>query len=468
MANVYQISDVIETTYDCSILDSITPKLRYEFLRHFRRREAYCTSIKPVLARLINNYYDKTKRKPKVKFIGGPKNLTVHWSPKYNKLIYIFGEVHEETTNCFLKFPESKVRESNNIAHIEDYMIDLYKNTDKFIDFFAEFPAFGIGNYNYSNTSSNYMPYENPQCRLSKLFRQFKTCLVTDTRHADRCQLGRVHFFDVRFFNYAAMDNISNLMYLFRISFNDGKKIDGVLKNVIIIQTLDFLQNIFCGRSSNRAKRFFYAHILGNPYNVRELSKLETFSLYLSEELKDFIKDEIDESVHTFYDVFKTNIPLLADYNKWCTQLTVAPQNIIESFNKISGCFINIVTILPDMYNLARMFRKYNLGKPGFQGALRNDQPAEAHNIVVYAGDQHSQRCRRFLNRLDFEEIDKTGQAENSDDTCINMKSIRQPFFSIDSDIPMKIPEGLEYDFNYDFKYDVGAPKWDPMKGVTY
>ena len=65
--NIYQIGKEIETTYDCSILDSIsiTPKLRNEFLTYFRGKEAECILYKPVLARLINNYYDKTKIKPK-------------------------------------------------------------------------------------------------------------------------------------------------------------------------------------------------------------------------------------------------------------------------------------------------------------------------------------------------------------------------------------------------------------------
>ena len=311
------------------------------------------------------------------------------------------------------------------------------------------------------------MPFVNPQYRLSNLFRRFKTCMVPNTRYADRCQLGRVHFFDVRFFNYSAMDNISTLMQFFKESFNDGTKINNLLKSPPIIRTLRILEDKCSLRSKTPVYNFFYSHILGNPYNVRELRKLESFSLDLSDKLEDFIKDEIDERVDTFYETFQTNLTLLTEYNKLYPQLLVAPPNIMESFHKISGCLINIVTILPDLYNLARMFKKYNLNKPGFQGARRNDQPEEAHNIVVYAGDQHSQRVRRFLNRLGFEEIDKTGQSENSDDTCINMKSIRQPFFSIDSRISMKIREREEYDFNYNFKYDVGAPKWDPMKGVT-
>jgi hypothetical protein len=95
------------------------------------------------LARLISNYYNQSysfhtggpKEKPIAKFIGGPKNLTVHWHPIFDKLVYIFGEFHQDDINCFDKFPETKKLVYPHIMNIQDYMIQLFENTDAFIDF---------------------------------------------------------------------------------------------------------------------------------------------------------------------------------------------------------------------------------------------------------------------------------------------------------------------------------------------
>ena len=71
------------------------------------------------------------------------------------------------------------------------------------------------------------------------------------------------------------------------------------------------------------------------------------------------------------------------------------------------------------------------------------DQPSTANNIIIYAGDYHSDRYRRFLKSIGNVPIEKTGQLETygmdrdlnflSDTTipknCIDMTYIRQPFF---------------------------------------
>jgi hypothetical protein len=121
---------------------------------------------------------------------------------------------------------------------------------------------------------------------------------------------------------------------------------------------------------------------------------------------------------------------------------------------------------MPDFYLLSRMFKEFDLiNKPAFANAMRNDQPKEAHNIVIYAGDGHSQRCRRFLNQLNFIEVGKTGQSENKNykDSCINMKYIYQPFFSKESKKRMVVPQEDRYTFNYSNNYDNDPPLGDPM-----
>jgi serine/threonine protein kinase len=64
------------------------------------------------------------------------------------------------------------------------------------------------------------------------------------------------------------------------------------------------------------------------------------------------------------------------------------------------------------------------------------DQPDKAHNIIIYAGDSHSQLYRKFLKEvLDFDKIEVAGKEEPYGRAgelmyCIDMEPITQPLFS--------------------------------------
>jgi hypothetical protein len=85
-----------------------------------------------------------------------------------------------------------------------------------------------------------------------------------------------------------------------------------------------------------------------------------------------------------------------------------------------------------DYYALLRIFTNFNMTdmEKAYTGAT--DQPSTANNIIIYAGDYHSDRYRRFLKSIGNDPIEKTGNF--LDDTtlpqnCIDMKGITQPFF---------------------------------------
>jgi hypothetical protein len=59
------------------------------------------------------------------------------------------------------------------------------------------------------------------------------------------------------------------------------------------------------------------------------------------------------------------------------------------------------------------------------------DQPLRAHNIIIYAGNGHAERHRTFLERLKFKPIGSSGKSgDYPSKYCIDMKTIKQPFFS--------------------------------------
>jgi hypothetical protein len=123
--------------------------------------------------------------------------------------------------------------------------------------------------------------------------------------------------------------------------------------------------------------------------------------------LKDIRQNIRQNKVDSNYD--------LVDYNMNLIELLIDPESIIV-----------------DYYALLRIFTNFNMTdmEKAYTGAT--DQPSTANNIIIYAGDYHSDRYRRFLKSIGNDPIEKTGNF--LDDTtlpqnCIDMKGIMQPFF---------------------------------------
>ena len=60
------------------------------------------------------------------------------------------------------------------------------------------------------------------------------------------------------------------------------------------------------------------------------------------------------------------------------------------------------------------------------------DEPEKPHNIIIYAGNAHADRCRKFLEdvasfkRLEQNTVENPIRAKN----CLDMTGITQPLFS--------------------------------------
>jgi len=437
--------DLIKT-YDTTAIEELTPELRHAF-RFFA---AQCTTLsRPVLSRLINNYYSPSN-KPITKFIGGPKNLTVHYSAYFGKLIYIFGEFHQNKMDC-TNFPETAALsgEPNNFMTIDDYMVQLYTNTDKFIDFFIEIPTFGKKQPGYSNTG---FTIGGSNFRLNHLFQKFRTCISPNTRNDVACQLGRTHFFDVRYINFISTDHISLVATKFKGAGIDENKIEETLKSIEVHDILSYIESCFYySDTKERLKEYFTNIIYKNIYNSTPLFKMKDYDNKLSGYIMNFINHEINEKIEKNYQNLQQNNHVLLEYNK-----KTVTAHIIRSFVSLVNFFTSIACISVDLYLITRVFKEFNISRQASAGAFPNDQPNEANNIVIYTGDNHAQRYRRFLNLCGFEVVGKTGKSEKGKDTdtCINMKYIHQPFFSEASKTKMDVPIFEDYIFDYDNTYD--------------
>jgi hypothetical protein len=81
-----------------------------------------------------------------------------------------------------------------------------------------------------------------------------------------------------------------------------------------------------------------------------------------------------------------------------------------------------------DYYLLCRIFKVFDFTK--LKNHRWTDEPKEPHNIIIYAGDLHSENVRKFLKELEFKEISTTPSLQKWIRNCIDIRKFPQPFFS--------------------------------------
>lgn len=469
--SVLTICNKLLDTYDIGLLDKMPDEERYNFLMN-AYKECYWLRKRPVLTRLLSNYFDSKMvgvhvdpqlQKPVTEYIKGPKTLTVHSSEFFNMFVYIFGEHHIQA-DCSI-FPLSHPDIPGflgNTMNIENYLEQLIKHSYDYLDYFFEVPTTGRKNLQYGHPivlNSGISP-------LNNIYQKFVGCIQYTTRHATECQLGRVHFFDVRSENVIQTDIITYLWMSLILPEDKEKKIIKTINNKIFLARLQSMYIHGC-ITEKKLFTYFRAYIFGNKYNVVELDRLLKSTNYNEIEMgitiEQYITNEIGVLVKLYFLPLKHHVANLLTirkrivkigYRNWTNIPLPDRDGMIKSFKCVKDYVTRLVSIGPDLYVLSRMFKSFNLTKPAFAGAVAFDQPTQALNIVIYAGDAHSQKYRRFLNMLDFKEVAKTGHANNDQISCIDMKYIPQPFFSGKFNTEMFVPPDQRYDFEYDVTYN--------------
>jgi hypothetical protein len=478
--------DMMIKTYNTSVLDNFPQSLKSSLAKQ-------CVESKPnpnsytnffglikrkknrnVLMRLINNYFrsKQVKTIPTVDFIGGPHTLTLHWSDKYKKIIYIFGEYHR-----------TNVCDYDNMMRVEDYLKNLFRHSGVFIDFFLEMEMFIKGEYKYTFSNDSTTDF-----RLDILKEQNKKCIETRQRQENReCDTKRVHFIDIR--QDAETEEESKLItknstVIFMIYFD--KELEGFaqfkhksdelyeLKMIEHKQTIIDNINYIFGRSDvkpllnfilsirEETDVDFWKKVMSTDEIIKDeliKSTEETYEnayeIFLEKEMEthEFVKDELSKSseetkIREFAkEAFKTHlysfissIRYIRSYFTTCYD----EKSKICDFNKLldDGDYLDFFhflllfnnqlftlnSILVDVYTLARIFKKFHLNHT--RNMRKTDEPEEPHNIIMYAGDNHSERIRRFLyEKLNFE-LMSASKGDPEVDFCVDIRNFEQPFFS--------------------------------------
>jgi len=309
---------------------------------------------------------------------------------------------------------------------VEDYLYDLMKSTDVFLDIYFEisFPVF------------------SDQIGLSKriynLLNKFKKCLLYNSRHEKSCRLARSHYFDIR-------QDSSNPLNL------EERKID-------IVWVRSFLDQI--NKQQVHLKLRVLKHFLEKkPIITDILRKLrdtnnENIYEFMINQLKEnrYIKKELSKIVENranlisafdaffYHEISKTNIHRIKlSANKLLNYQTISHDELNYALRVFLEDTLLPISCFADAYLLARVFKNFNMDKmdeKAYKGATH--QPKRAHNIIIYAGDAHCHNYRNFLSYIGFTEIDSTGinlqnpdpYSDNIPNNCLDMRNIQQPFFS--------------------------------------
>ena len=445
------LCDTLIQTYNTSVLDVSDPTFKDACIEQahkcaYEENDAYGTYQRTVLSQLILNHSNqndptvpKENKKPITDFIGGPKTLTMHWSKKYKKLIYIFGETHSVKTDCW-QF------HSNKVMLIEDYLEQLFKHTDVFIDFYLE-------------TGRTYEDYGDT--RMAVITERFKDCFHNPNtkENENKCKLSRMHYVDVR---RASSDLKTNN----RISYASSKMFDILcaldtnpsLKTLISLldkynydtQIKPILEefskiNIYDDREDDEKyadyDAFWDKQIEEHIFVTKKVTRST-----IHYKIKSFIKKEMRSNLGEKYSTKIDDIKILletvkvfiATLNKYSTE-TVNKydfESITENDSKIlldlefSQPLLGINSNVLDYYLLCRIFKVFDVTKR-IKNHRWTDEPKEPHNIIIYAGDTHSKNVRKFLKELEFKEISTTSSVEKKwIRNCIDIRKFPQPFFS--------------------------------------
>jgi hypothetical protein len=399
------VCDTLRKTYNINFLDLDENKIiGQEFAK---AAEIYRDSKKgnKVLIDLVYNHYNV--KKPFPDFIGGPQTLTMHWSNRWKKIIYIFGEQHSNEIDC------EKRLNTKKWVPIQNFLEDLILKTDVYLDIYFEFPAIQKSERRYYDT---FKPFPTDS-RMDTLFQRFKKYVQPGTKNDE--DLVRVHYFDsrveddqgarigvcdVNWFEIKTLGFIQlNLVYNLKELVRDNPRFQSILKSLGLKDDKLFID-------------FWMKQYKENKYNASAL-----LNCPVQAEILKFIEDELRLELKS--DDFVKLRNMLIKYIPYILSDTLEDDSIVPFFEFIIKSINVPKAFIADVYTLASIFKDFeNVTK----------QPSQQNSVIIYGGNAHSEIYRKFLTYMYFEELIIEGKpsTENEKATCVDMKKLEKPFFS--------------------------------------
>lgn len=355
------------------------------------------------LVNLINNLSTPATNHTIVDYISGPGYIQKYQSKKYNKTIYLFGENdHNTSTSCKTNNINLKNKTSSEVY---DYLLDLFKHSPVFIDFYIEL---GI-------MLDDLESYASQHQTLQKMFFKMKGCFgPLDKRD---CQYNvRMHGVDSRSVISKKYTNspLAELSMTLMMQNVISKHTKGE-KNWITLE--DFkkkFKNMIDVFSKVRNVEDLVKIVKNEVKNNKLIAKeMKKSSLPHKKYLDFFITKKIPETINQYIN----NGPIFT--GTWFSALK--NQDNWPAGLDITSLVITIcISTMMDVYAASRMFKTFNVKK-------EEQYPVEASNIVYYAGTGHTNPMGEFLTELGFIKIEDSGEKYAS---CVDMREIQQPMFT--------------------------------------
>lgn len=431
-------SEISLSTDEKKIIEEFKHTYNAAYVRDLSdEKKEYASKDNVILQRLVNNLNHPPLNPP---YIEGPHTFYRILSRSKRKIFYLFGESHLDTRgHCP---PQSML--------FNDYIEELSKKTYAFTDLYVELPMlnptkpvdkdnlshYDVDNKNISTSfaivdaisdmyNNDDIDFETafeskitqprvirPGFILETLFDKYLECIQPSTRHAEKCQLMRIHNIDVR--SEWSVNMPSHLQfYLAVLSLVLVKPNKTAIEKIRMLkrmgQPIQKILYILRKPDSEIANEIINNIFLTNPSIKKEVDKsylwyaIIAFIKYKILEIfrSSLIPDEDYETVERKRIAY-FSIILMFIQNEEIYSLNEDYKIILENSIQINNNLIaDLDALSMDMYALARIFKLY---KPKTEQT--QNQPSESMNIIVYAGNAHIQTYRDFLlNDLYSEEL---------------------------------------------------------------
>jgi len=413
-SNTTDIFDIviakIKSTYDARWIQTLSKENQKRVIVDFIVNESKVkeNNIRnPVVSQLIYNFY--VKEKPVAKYLSGPHEIHHFKSDWYNKEIYLFGESHI-IEGC-------EKYNVNNFMDVTEYLSQLFKKTDVFIDFYLEQNLSEIVNYQVIDNKNKEVK------TLWNMANTFRNCLIPDknTLLQPEYPLMRCHYSDMR---KSVPKKENKKKYSAEEIYNTVKKGE---------KTTDSFRTRITtvGKAVVEAKHYTIGKymtqviedlkegwdVFTNRYTT-ELLNDESINKQVNKLVDPSIEQGIRDILKTHYTRTKTEMEIfIPSYEKEVS----TQEEMVRIFTLLESLLIDFDVVAMDIYTISRIFREFNV-KPGI------DQPKLISNVIIYAGAFHTGIYRTFLQSLNFYEV----SAKISPVTkCIDMNTIKQPLFGL-------------------------------------
>ena len=220
--------------------------------------------------------------------------------------------------------------------------------------------------------------------------------------------------------------------------------------------------------SDQEYKEFWYDQLYSFQIIKKEIDRMdENVRPYLNYFIEKKLKEYIIENI-----CIRDLIRLIFFYRnyKWNIENIILCEVFYETLDNLVSYSMNINSLFTDSYLLARIFKTFKINDPDPVKRRSVDEPSEPHNIIIYAGNNHSEICRQFLEFIGFKTLEKSGKGFNrvynglKYDKCIDIeeanldktKTITQPLFNTwpSQEEDMFVPFDEKFDIEILKKYE--------------